>query len=206
MVFAIKKTLHAIEQNREDVKAKRNAWKASQPEMDIDKLVFLDESGVNTGMTRLYGRSLSKERVVDYIPDIRFERTSILSSIRANGNMVPLVFEGALNGELFKAYISQCLAPSLNKGDIVIMDNLTSHKVKGAIDPIIAAGASVIYLPPYSPDLNPIEMMWSKMKAYLRKVKARTKELLETAIAEALSRVTTSEILAWFTENGYSTH
>ena len=118
LVFAIKKTLHAIEQNREDVKAKRNAWKASQPEMDIDKLVFLDESGVNTGMTRLYGRSLSKERVVDYIPDIRFERTSILSSIRANGNMVPLVFEGALNGELFKAYISQCLAPSLNKGDI----------------------------------------------------------------------------------------
>ena len=205
-VFAIKKTLHAIEQNREDVKAKRNAWKASQPEMDIDKLVFLDESGINTGMTRLYGRNLSKERVVDYTPDVRFERTSILSSIRANGDMVPLVFEGALNGDLFKAYISQFLAPTLRKGDIVIMDNLTSHKVKGVIDPIIAAGASVIYLPPYSPDLNPIEMMWSKMKAYLRKVKARTNELLETAIAEALGCITTSDILAWFAENGYSTH
>jgi len=197
--------LHAVEQNREDVKARRDAWKESQSEMDIDKLVFLDESGINTGMTRLYGRSLSKERVIDYVSDVRFERTSILSSIRANGDMVPLVFEGALNGELFKAYISECLVPNLHDGDIVIMDNLTSHKVKGVVDQITAAGASVIYLPPYSPDLNPIEMMWSKMKAYLRKVKARTKESLEIAIAEALSLVTTSDISGWFTENGYST-
>ena len=173
--------------------------------MDIDKLIFLDESGINTGMTRLYGRSASEERVIDYMPDVRFERTSILSSIRTNGDMVPLVFEGALNGELFKAYISQCLAPTLHKGDIVIMDNLTSHKVKGVTDSIIAAGASVIYLPPYSPDFNPIEMMWSKMKAYLRKIKARTRELLEIAIAEALGHVTKSDILAWFSENGYST-
>jgi transposase len=171
--------------------------------MDIDKLIFLDESGLNTGMTRLYGRSSSKERVIDYIPDVRFERTTILSSVRVNGDMVPLIFEGALNGELFKAYISECLAPTLHKGDIVIMDNLSSHKVKGVIDPIIAAGASVIYLPPYSPDFNPIEMMWSKIKANLRKIKARTKELLETAITEALGNVTTSDILAWFGANGY---
>ena len=204
MVFAIKKTLHAIEQNREDVKAKREAWRAFQSEMDIDKLVFLDESGINTGMTRLYGRSPSNERIIDYVPDVRFERTSILSSIRANGDMVPLVFEGALNGELFKAYVTECLVPNLHEGDIVIMDNLTSHKVKGVVDPIIAAGANVIYLPPYSPDLNPIEMMWSKVKAYLRKVKARTKESLETAIAEALGYITKSDILAWFAENGYS--
>jgi len=197
--------LHAVEQNREDVKARRDAWKESQSEMDIDKLVFLDESGINTGMTRLYGRSLSKERVIDYVSDVRFERTSILSSIRANGDMVPLVFEGALNGELFNAYISECLVPNLHDGDIVIMDNLTSHKVKGVVDQITAAGASVIYLPPYSPDLNPIEMMWSKMKAYLRKVKARTKESLKIAIAEALSLVTISDISGWFTENGYST-
>ena len=206
MVFALKKTLHAIEQNREDVKTMRDAWRASQSEMDIDKLIFLDESGVNTGMARLYGRNSGNKRVIDYIPDVRFERTSILSSIRANGDMVPIVFEGALNGELFKEYISQCLAPTLHKGDIVIMDNLTSHKVKGVVDPIIAAGASVIYLPPYSPDLNPIELMWSKMKAYLRKVKAKTKGLLEIAIAEALEHVTTSDILAWFAKNGYSKH
>ena len=197
--------MHATKQNRDDVKAKREAWRAFQSEMDIDKLVFLDESGINTGMTRLYGRSSSKERIIDYVPDVRFEQTSILSSIRANGDMVPLVFEGALNGELFKAYISQSLVPNLREGDIVIMDNLTSHKVKGVIALITAAGASVVYLPPYSPDLNPIEMMWSKMKAYLRKVKARTKKSLETAIAEALNLVTASDILGWFTENGYST-
>jgi len=172
--------------------------------MDIDKLVFLDESGLNTGMTRLYGRSRGKERVVDYVPDARFERTSILSSIRVNGVMTPLVFDGALNGDFFKEYISECLVPTLTNGDIVIMDNLTSHKVSGVVDLIEAAGASVVYLPPYSPDLNPIELMWSKMKAYLRKVKARTKESLETAIAEALGHVTATDILAWFAEDGYS--
>jgi len=171
--------------------------------MDINKLVFLDESGINTGMTRLYGRNSSNERVVDYTPDVRFERTSILSSVRANGDLVPLVFEGALNGELFKAYVSQFLAPTLHEGDIVIMDNLTSHKVDGIADIIAAVGASIVYLPPYSPDYNPIEMMWSKIKSYLRKAKARTNELLETAIVEALDRVTVTDILAWFAKDGY---
>ena len=174
--------------------------------MDIEKLVFLDEASINTGMTRLYGRGPGNERVVEYTPDVRFERTTILSSVRLNGNMAPLVFEGSLNGEFFKEYVRQCLAPTLQKGDIVIMDNLTSHKVKGAIDPIIAAGASVLYLPPYSPDLNPIEMMWSKIKAYLRKTKARTRELLDDAIADALNLVTAPDILSWFKEDGYGIH
>ena len=172
--------------------------------MDIHKLVFIDESSVNTGMTRLYGRGLNKERVVDYVPDVRFERTTILSSIRANGDMVPLVFDGSLNGELFKEYISQCLVPTLHQGDIVVMDNLSSHKVKGITDCIIAAGGKVVYLPAYSPDLNPIEMMWSKMKAYLRKAKVRVKRLLNDAINEALACISTSDILAWFAEDGYS--
>jgi len=171
--------------------------------MPPDSLVFLDESSINTGMTRVYGRGACGERVVDYTPDVRFERTTILSSVRANGEMVPLVFEGTLNGDIFREYIAQCLAPALKQGDIVIMDNLSSHKVKGVIDPIIAVGAKVMYLPPYSPDLNPIEMLWSKMKAYLRKAKARTKELLEEAIAAALGSITISDILAWFAENGY---
>jgi len=167
--------------------------------MNPDNLVFLDESSINTGMTRLYGRSTGGDRVVDYTPDVRFERTTILSSVRANGDMVPLVFDGSLNGDIFKEYIAKCLAPTLKEGDIVIMDN----KVAGVIDPIIAVGAKVLYLPPYSPDFNPIEMLWSKMKAYLRKAKARTKVLLEVAIAEALSSITVSDILAWFAENGY---
>jgi len=183
---------------------KRELWQSEQSEMKLDSLVFLDESSINTGMTRLYGRSTGSDRVVDYTPDVRFERTTILSSVRANGDMVPLVFEGSLNGDIFREYIAKCLAPTLKEGDIVIMDNLSSHKVAGVIDPIIAAGAKVLYLPPYSPDFNPIEMMWSKMKAYLRKTKARTKVLLEVAIAEALNSITVSDILAWFAENGYS--
>ncbi len=194
-----------MEQHREDVKIKREAWKCEQPGIDIDNLVFIDESSIDTGMTRLYGRGASNERVVDHTPDTRFERTTILSSIRANGDMVPLVFEGSLNGELFKEYVTQCLVPTLKTGDIVVMDNLSSHKVEGVMEPIIAAGATVRYLPPYSPDLNPIEMMWSKMKAYLRKTKARTKELIEADIADALNLISVSDILGWFTEDGYST-
>ena len=201
-----KKTLHAIEQNREDVKAGRDEWRTDQPNMNLGKLVFLDETGTNTGMTRLYGRAPSDERIVDYIPDVRFERTSLLSSVRLNGDTVPFVYQGTLNGELFKAYITQCLVPTLCEGDIVIMDNSTPHKVKGVIEPIVAAGAKVVYLPPYSPDFNPIEMMWSKIKAYLRKIKARTKELLEDAIVEALDCITTADILGWFAECGYSIH
>jgi transposase len=171
--------------------------------MDVDKLVFIDESSINTGMTRLYGRGKKGERVVEYTPDVRFERTTILSSVRANGELVPCTFEGSLNGEIFKKYISQFLAPTLKKGDIVVMDNLSSHNMKGAIDPIISAGATVIYLPPYSPDFNPIEMMWSKIKAYLRMAKARTKNMLEVAITEALNSITTSDIMGWFAENNY---
>jgi transposase len=125
--------------------------------------------------------------------------------LRAGGDTVSLIFEGSLNGELFREYITQCLVPTLKTGDIVVMDNLSSHKAEGIMEPVIAAGATVRYLPPHSPDLNPIEMMWSKIKAYLRKMKARTKELLETAIGDALSLISVSDILGWFAEDGYST-
>jgi transposase len=171
--------------------------------MDAGKLVFLDESGVNTGMTRLYGRGELGARVVDYVPDVRFERTSVLSSVRLDGELVPLVFEGALNGELFKGYVSEFLVPTLREGDIVIMDNLTSHKVEGVAGLIMAAGAGVVYLPPYSPDLNPIEMMWSKVKAHLRKAKARTRQALDDAIAAALCLVSQTDISGWFAKDGY---
>ena len=183
---------------------KRAARKSAQPEMPLEKLVFLDQTGINTGMTRLYGRASSHRRIVDYTPDIRFERTSVLSSIRASGEMVPLIFEGSLDGEMFGEYVAQCLAPSLKPGDIVIMDNLSSHKVEGVIDPIIAMGATVCYLPPYSPNLNPIELMWSKIKAYLRKLKVRTKEALEQALVEALDSISRTDVLGWFEEHGYS--
>lgn len=171
--------------------------------MDPSHLVFLDESGVNTGMTRIYGRAVSHRRVKEAMPDIRFERTSVLSSVRLDGTMVPMVFEGALNGELFKAYVEKMLAPSIKPGDIVIMDNLSSHKVSGIVEAIEAVGAFIMYLPPYSPDLNPIELMWSKVKAILRKLKIRAKELLDQAISDALDSVTQADIAAWFCHDGY---
>lgn len=166
-------------------------------------MVFLDESGVNTGMTRFYGRAAKHERVIEAVPDTRFHRTTILSSVRLDGATIPFVFEGALNGDIFRVYVTQLLAPSLREGDVVIMDNLSSHKVKGIIEAIEGVGATVMFLPPYSPDMNPIELMWSKIKAILRKLKVRSKELLDDAIAFAFSRVSISDISGWFKHDGY---
>ena len=160
--------------------------------------------GIHTGITRLYGCASGHRRVVDYTPEIRFERTTVLSSIRSSGEMFPLIFEGSLDGELFGEYVASCLSPSLQPGDMVIVDNLSLHKVEEVIDPIVAVGATVRYLPPYSPDLNPIELMWSK-KAYLRKLKTRTKDALEQALVEALDSVSQTDVLAWFAIHGYST-
>ena len=195
--------MHAAEQNREDVKKKRKEWKEYQKTVDPKKLVFLDESGVNTGMTRLYGRAPKNQRVVDAVPDVRFARTTVLSSVRMDGTIVPCVFEDALNGDIFKEYIRQFLVPTLRSGDIVVMDNLSSHKVSGIVEMIEAAGAQVKFLPPYSPDFNPIELMWSKMKAVLRKIKIRSKELLDDAIATALEAVSVPDIVNWFAHDGY---
>lgn len=182
---------------------KRKIWKNNQGKIDARKLIFLDESGVNTSMTRLYGRAQKHERVIEAVPDTRFHRTTILSSVRLDGTTVPFVFEGALNGDIFRIYITRLLVPSLKSGDIVVMDNLSSHKVSGIIEAVEAVGASVMFLPPYSPDLNPIELMWSKIKAILRKLKVRSKELLDDAIAFAFSCISTSDILGWFKHDGY---
>jgi transposase len=185
---------------------RRSEWKAKQNGLEAARLVFLDESGVNTGMTRLYGRAAKHQRVREAVPDVRFHRTTILSSVRLDGTTIPFVFEGALNGDLFRAYVRQWLAPSLKPGDLVIMDNLSSHKVSGVVEAIEAVGASVEFLPPYSPDLNPIELMWSKIKAVLRKLKVRAKELLDEAIAQAFSAVSLSDISGWFRHDGYGIH
>ena len=127
-----KKTAYAAERQRPEVAEQRSEWKAKQAELDTTRLVFLDESGVNISMTRLYGRAAKHQRVLEAVPDARFHRTTILSSVKLDGTTVPFVFEGALNGELFRADVTQCLAPSLRPGDIVIMDNLSSHKVVGS--------------------------------------------------------------------------
>jgi transposase len=155
-------------------------------------------------MTRLYGRSEKGKRVNDYVPDIRFERTSIISSLRLNGESAPFIFKGTMNGELFAIYVKECLAPTLNSGDVVILDNCSVHKVNGALQPIFDAKATVLFLPSYSPDFNPIEMSWSKMKAILRKLKPKTQEELEVAIQIAIASFTKNDITNWFKHDGYS--
>jgi len=155
-------------------------------------------------MTRLYGRSHGGERVVDYVPDVRFERFSVLSSIRLNGEMIPMSYDGTLNGELFQSYIKEFLCPHLTKDDILIMDNLPVHKVKGVIESIESIGAKVMFLPPYSPDLNPIELLWSKIKACIKKIRPTSKKELTDALKVAFDTITLDDISGWFSHCSYS--
>lgn len=172
-------------------------------QIDARRLVFLDESGINIDMTRRYGRSKGKQRVVDSTPLNTPKTTTLLSSIRLDGSTVRTSFQGALNKERFLEYLRDVLAPRLQEGDIVVMDNLGSHKVTGVSELVRSVGAELLYLPPYSPDLNPIEKMWSKLKAYFRKLKLRSIELLQAAIPEAFSTITASDAHGWFTASGY---
>jgi transposase len=174
------------------------------PSLPGSRLVFLDESGVNTNMTRRYGRAARGERVIDHVPLNTPKGTTIISSVRVDGSTVSEVFEGALNGERFKAYLRDHLVPTLKPDDVVVMDNLASHKVSGVAELIRGAQATVIYLPPYSPDLNPIEQMWSKIKAILRKYRLRTGEELVAAIPRAFTHIQPSDCVGWFSHIGYS--
>ena len=154
-------------------------------------------------MTRLYGRAFANERVNDYVPDVRFERTSVMGALGLNGIIAPLTYKGTLNGELFSVYVKECLAPAMRKGDTLILDNLSAHKVKGALKPLADKGINVVFLPTYSQDFNPIELAWSKIKAYLRKVKARTADELFDVIGVALGIITESDIKGWIRHCGY---
>ena len=203
MAIALKKTLHANNVHREDVVTKRQKWVEMQPTFDLSSLVFVDESSINCGMTRLYARSDRKERVNDYVPDIRFERTTIISSIRLDGEQAPFMFKGSLNGDVFSIYILEVLAPTLREGDIVVIDNFSAHKVEGALEAIYKKGATVMFLPPYSPDFNPIELCWSKLKSIIRKYKPRCIDSLFSAMKIALDGITESDIAGWFSHCGY---
>jgi transposase len=141
--------------------------------------------------------------VEDYVPDARFGRTSIIAAVRLSGVTAPVTFKGTLNGEVFALYVKYVLAPTLSVGDMVFLDNLSSHKVDGALDSIFERGAYVWFLPRYLPDLNPIEFFWSKVKAILRKLKDRSCEELQKALKVALGAITLSDIVNWFKHNGY---
>jgi transposase len=168
-----------------------------------DRFVFLDESGAKTDMKRLYGWSNYGERLVDTIPGGHWNTTTMISAIRLSGVATAMVTEGPTDALVFRGFTEYFLVPVLNKGDIVVMDNLSSHKVSGISDMVEAVGAKIWYLPPYSPDLNPIEQMWSKVKSILRSFARRTKKSLFRGIGKALARVTAAECVNYFANCGY---
>ena len=174
---------------------------------DLDQFVFLDESSAKTNMTRLYGRAPVGQRCYFAAPQGHWHTTTLLSAMHCTGVMedASIVFDGPTDAIVFRSYVEQCLAPSLRVGDIVVMDNLASHKVAGVREAIEGVGASVWYLPPYSPDLNPIEKLWSKVKAWLRRAAARTVEELIEAVGDALRTVDADECLNYFRSCGYDT-
>jgi transposase len=171
--------------------------------MNPTRLVFLDETWATTNMARRYGRAPRGERVIASVPHGHWKTSTFVAGLREDAITAPLVIDGAMNGETFRAYIEQFLAPTLAHGDIVIMDNLSSHKVAGVREAIEARGASLIYLPPYSPDLNPIEQAFAKLKALLRKAAPRTVESLWTVIGESLSAFPPNESANYLTAAGY---
>ncbi|WP_253603407.1 MULTISPECIES: IS630 family transposase [unclassified Bradyrhizobium] len=176
--ITFKKTLHAAEQDRPDVAAERAALKAEQPKLRAPRLIFIDETAVTTKMVRHYGRSPRGERLVSGVPHGHWKTLTLVAALRIDGLTAPYVIDGAMDGPSFLAYVEQVLAPTLRKGDIVFMDNLRTHKIVGVREAIEAVGARVRYLPAYSPDLNPIEQAFSRLKAALRKGATRTVQAL----------------------------
>jgi transposase len=169
-------------------------------------LVFLDESGVTTEMTRRYGWAPRPERVWEAVPAGHWRILTVLAALTTQGVLASMTIESPTDGDVFLAFLEQVLAPKLEPGHIVILDNLAAHKIP-AVRPLIESrGAQLLYLPPYSPDFNPIEQAWSKLKQQLRGVKARVLEHLELAVAEAITTITPANARAFFRHCGYGIH
>lgn len=181
-----------------DVARERKNWIECLPEYDKNNFVFIDESGINTDLTRIYGRAIDGERCIDKVPLNTPQNTTILSSVRYNGETVYTVYQGGTTSDKFSDYLKNILAPTLHKNDIVVMDNMRTHRSKEVKKVIEELKINVVYLPPYSPDFNPIEKMWSKIKSVLRKLKVRILEDLPDAIKYSFSKVCASDCLGWF--------
>lgn len=182
---------------------RRTQWRASQARIDPSQVVFIDETWAKTNMTRRYGRSPRGTRLVERTPCGRWETTTFLGALRATGFVAPLTIQGPVNGPLFRAWVEQHLAPVLRSGDVVVMDNLSSHKVAGIREAIEAVGAELRYLPPYSPDLNPIELAFSKLKKLLRDGAERTVDKLWDLCGRILDEFTEHECRNYFRHCGY---
>ena len=183
--------------------ARRQAWFDGQIDLDPEKLIFIDETGASTKMARLRGRAPRGQRCRASLPHGHWKTTTFTAGLRLTGMVAPTVLDGAMNGPAFKAYVEQVLVPELKPGDIVVMDNLPAHKVNGVRDAIEGVKAHLLYLPPYSPDFNPIEMAFSKLKARLRKDAPRTINDLWDNIGRMINAFSKDECINYFTAAGY---
>ena len=198
-----KKTLIAAEQDRPDVARRRAQWVKYQNQIDPSRLVFIDETWTKTNMAPLRGWAPCGQRIKAKVPHGRWQTMTFLAALRHDRITAPLHIDGPINGQTFQLYVEKVLVPTLQQGDIVIMDNLGSHKGKAVRRAIRAAGARLFYLPKYSPDLNPIEQFFAKVKHWLRKAAQRTVETVYQAIGPILDTVTSAECANYFANAGY---
>ncbi len=198
-----KKSAHALEQDRPDILKRRRDWFDSQLDLDPARLVFIDETGLSTKMARLRGRAPRGERCRAGVPHGHWKTTTFTGALRLTGMTAPFVYDGAMNGNVFLAYVEQVLVPTLEPGNVVIMDNLPAHKAAGVRNAIEAAGASLLYLPPYSPDFNPIENAFAKLKAVMRAKAERTIAALWDTVGAVLDLFSPAECANYFKAAGY---
>ena len=195
---AEKKSLHAQERDTEENRKRRAEFLGKIRAVSPEKLIYLDESGVTTSMTRLYARSRDGARIHEAAPGGHWKILTVLGAMSTRGMIATMTIEEPTDADIFLAYLDHVLCPKLRPGDAVVMDNLSAHKVQGVRERIAAAGAELLYLPPYSPDLNPIEKAWSKLKLLLRSARSRTKEALDDALSQLLPQLTPENAEAWF--------
>lgn len=201
--LSVKKVNRAAEQDRPDVAAQREQWRAGQATLDVEKLVFVNETWASTNMSRRYGRAPRGERLIGSVPHGHWKTTTFVAALRAGGMTAPLVIDGTMNGDLFVAYVEQLLVSTLKPGDVVVMDNLSSHKRARVRQAIEEAGGTLLFLPPYSPDLNPIEQAFAKLKALLRKAGEWTVEGLWSVLGQALALFAPEECCNYLRHCGY---
>jgi len=199
----LKKTVHADEQRRPDVAAARRHWQATQPLHDARAFVFVDESGVATDLLRRYGRSPRGMRLRDYAPFGHWQTHTVVAGLRVDGLSAPGVFDGPIDNPTFLAYVEQVLVPTLRPGDVVVLDNLATHKQPEVQAAIERVGARLRFLPPYSPDFNPIELAFAKLKAFLRAARPRTFDQVSDLVAIALDLFSPRECLNFVQHCGY---
>jgi transposase len=201
---AKKKSLHAAERDSLRVQQARTNYRAMIGSLEVSRLKFVDESGVNLALTRRYGRAPKGLRVVGAVPQNYGQHVTLLGAMSLAGIGAVMTVEGATDAAVFRAYVKHVLGPTLVPGDIVLLDNLSVHKATGIQQMLARRRTRLRYLPPYSPDMAPIESCWSKLKTYLRKAQARTHDALDAAIAQALATITPADARGWFAHCGYA--